>query len=40
MKTLKEVKCGQTVKVTKLTGSGPVKRRIMEKLHHLEILWK
>ena len=25
MKTLKEVKCGQTVKVTKLTGSGPVK---------------
>ena len=30
MKTLKEVKCGQTVKVTKLTGSGPVKRRIMD----------
>ena len=29
MKTLKEVKCGQTVKVTKLTGSGPV-RRIMD----------
>ena len=29
MKTLKEVKCGQTVKVTKLTGSGPVKRRDM-----------
>ena len=30
MKTLKEVKCGQTVKVIKLTGSGPVKRRIMD----------
>ena len=30
MKTLKEVKCGQTVKVTKLKGSGPVKRRIMD----------
>ena len=30
MKTLKEVKCGQTVKVTKLTGSEPVKRRIMD----------
>lgn len=30
MKTLKEVKCGQTVKVTKLTGSGLVKRRIMD----------
>lgn len=30
MKTLKEVKCGQTVKVTKLTGSSPVKRRIMD----------
>ena len=30
MKTLKEVKCRQTVKVTKLTGSGPVKRRIMD----------
>ena len=30
MKTLKEVKCGQTVMVTKLTGSGPVKRRIMD----------
>ena len=27
MKTLKEVKCGQTVKVTKLTGSGPVKKK-------------
>ena len=29
MKTLKNVACGQTVKVTKLTGDGPVKRRIM-----------
>ena len=31
MKTLKEVPCGQTVKVTKLNGEGPVKRRIMDK---------
>ncbi|HCJ08097.1 MAG: ferrous iron transport protein A [Lachnospiraceae bacterium] len=30
MKTLKEVACGETVKVTKLTGAGPVKRRIMD----------
>lgn len=30
MKTLKNVACGQTVKVTKLTGNGPVKRRIMD----------
>ena len=30
MRTLKEVPCGQTVKVTKLTGEGPVKRRIMD----------
>ena len=30
MKTLKEVPCGQTVKVTKLYGEGPVKRRIMD----------
>lgn len=30
MKTLKEVPCGQTVKVTKLNGGGPVKRRIMD----------
>ena len=30
MKTLKNVACGQTVKVTKLTGAGPVKRRIMD----------
>ncbi len=28
--TLKDVPCGQTVKVTKLTGEGPVKRRIMD----------
>ena len=30
MKTLKEVKIGQTVKVVKLHGEGPVKRRIMD----------
>ena len=30
MKTLREVPCGKTVKVTKLTGEGPVKRRIMD----------
>ena len=30
MKTLKNLACGQTVKVTKLTGDGPVKRRIMD----------
>ena len=29
MKTLKEVKIGQTVKVVKLHGEGAVKRRIM-----------
>ncbi len=28
--TLKEVPCGKSVKVTKLTGEGPVKRRIMD----------
>ena len=28
--TLREVPCGQTVKVAKLTGEGPVKRRIMD----------
>ena len=32
MKTLKEVACGQTVKVQKLNGEGPVKRRIMDEL--------
>ena len=30
MKTLKEVKVGETVKVTKLKGEGAVKRRIMD----------
>ena len=30
MKTLKDVACGQTVQVKKLSGDGPVKRRIMD----------
>lgn len=30
MKTLRDVKVGETVKVAKLTGEGPVKRRIMD----------
>ena len=30
MKTLKDVKVGQTVTVVKLHGGGPVKRRIMD----------
>lgn len=30
MRTLKEIPCGQTVRVAKLTGEGPVKRRIMD----------
>ena len=30
MKTLREVACGQTVTVKKLSGAGPVKRRIMD----------
>lgn len=30
MKTLKDVKVGETVIVTKLYGEGPVKRRIMD----------
>ena len=30
MKTLKDVKIGDTVKVVKLHGEGPVKRRIMD----------
>ncbi len=30
MKTLKEIGCGQTVTVRKLTGEGPVKRRLMD----------
>ena len=29
-KTLKQVKCGETVSVQKLQGEGPVKRRIMD----------
>ena len=28
--TLRDVKCGDTVKVARLTGEGPVKRRIMD----------
>ena len=30
MKTLKEVPCGMTAKVSRLAGEGPVKRRIMD----------
>jgi ferrous iron transport protein A len=30
MKTLKETACGESVKVRKVTGVGPVKRRIMD----------
>lgn len=30
MKTLREAKCGQTVRVRKLAGEGAVKRRIMD----------
>lgn len=30
MKTLKEIRCGQTVTVQKLHGEGAVKRRIMD----------
>ena len=30
MKTLRDVKVGDTVKVVKLTGEGAVKRRIMD----------
>jgi len=30
MKTLKEIKPGETVRVVKIEGSGPIKRRIME----------
>lgn len=30
MKTLKTIKCGETVTVLRLTGDGPVKRRIMD----------
>lgn len=30
MKTLKDVKVGETVQVTKVQGEGPVRRRIMD----------
>lgn len=30
MKTLKSIKCGETVTVTKLEGEGAIKRRIMD----------
>ncbi len=30
MKTLNQIACGQTVSVRKLSGEGPVKRRIMD----------
>ena len=30
MKTLKDVKIGETVTVSKLNGTGPLKRRIMD----------
>ena len=30
MKTLNQVKVGETVKVTKVAGEGPIKRRIMD----------
>jgi len=30
VETLKETKCGQTVKVVKIHGEGAVKRRIMD----------
>ena len=30
MKTLRDVKIGETVQVVKLHGEGPVKRRIMD----------
>lgn len=30
MKSLKDVKCGETVKVLKVTGTGAIKRRIMD----------
>ena len=30
MKTLKDAQVGQTVTVARLTGTGPVKRRIMD----------
>ena len=30
MMTLKEIKCGETVKVTKIQGEGPIRRHIMD----------
>lgn len=30
MQTLKEIKCGQKVTVTKINGTGAIKRRIMD----------
>ena len=30
MKTLRDIACGKTVKVKKIVGVGPVKRRIMD----------
>jgi ferrous iron transport protein A len=30
MKTLRDVTCGETVTVKKISGEGPVKRRIMD----------
>lgn len=30
MSTLKEIKCGQTVKVKKIDGEGAIRRRIMD----------
>ena len=30
MKTLRDAKCGETVRVTKISGEGAVKRRIMD----------
>ncbi len=30
MKTLREIACGQTATVKRLSGEGPVKRRIMD----------
>lgn len=30
MKTLKDISCGKSVKVIKVSGEGPVRRRIMD----------
>lgn len=30
MQTLKTAKCGDTVRVVKISGGGPIKRRIMD----------